>query len=184
VEYFRQKQAAAVEWMRRHPQETAALIAQHIRYFWLPPGADTYRHGRGLALYTLARQALTAAAFAGLIVLWRQKRQLAQMLAGILLVYPIVYYLVNWSSRYRAPIEWILILLAAVLVGAAAEWKTRRAVTTTAEARDFLPDDRRSGLQAPPIKRRTSAAAQWQAGHLLPATLCCQAGVQQCASGS
>jgi hypothetical protein len=136
VEYFRQKQAAAIEWIRRHPKETAALIAQHIRYFWLPPGAEayTYRQGRGIALYTLARQALTVAAFAGLMVLWRQKRQVAQMLGAILLVYPLVYYLVNWSSRYRAPIEWILVLLAAVVVGAAIEWKTQRAVKTTAAA--------------------------------------------------
>jgi len=39
---------------------------------------------------------------------------LLQRLAVILFWFPLVYYLVNWSSRYRMPIEWVLVLLASV----------------------------------------------------------------------
>ena len=34
----------------------------------------------------------------------------------VLVTFPLVYYLVNWSSRYRMPIEWVLVLLAGVAV--------------------------------------------------------------------
>ena len=54
---------------------------------------------------------------------WLRLRRLApaaaQATAVVLLTFPLVYYAVSWSSRYRMPIEWVLVLLAGVAVGGA-----------------------------------------------------------------
>jgi len=56
-------------------------------------------------------------AASGLVRLWKKAPDAAKTLGVALLWFPLAYYLVSWSSRYRAPIEWILVLLAAVAIG-------------------------------------------------------------------
>jgi hypothetical protein len=58
--------------------------------------------------------AFTLAAWAGWAVLWR-RRNAGYLLVGVIwLTYPLTYYLIQWSSRYRLPIDWSLILCAGV----------------------------------------------------------------------
>jgi hypothetical protein len=116
VAYFAQMKQEAVDWIRAHPSQSLTLIAQHTFYYWFPPGPSFYgfRPGKGIILYSFARWALTLLAFAGLAICWKRHRDAALYFTAILLVFPLVYYLVNWSSRYRSPIEWLLVLLAAI----------------------------------------------------------------------
>jgi hypothetical protein len=59
---------------------------------------------------------LTLLALAGWLRLRTLATPAAQWTAVVLLWFPIVYYVVNWSSRYRMPMEWVLVLLAGVAV--------------------------------------------------------------------
>ena len=44
------------------------------------------------------------------------------MLASVLLLYPLVHYVVQFDARYRYPIFWATILLAAYAVCETANW--------------------------------------------------------------
>jgi hypothetical protein len=88
-----------------------------------------------MSVYALARGLLTVFAFAGLWMLWRTHRSLAAFFGSILLFFPLIYYVVNWSSRYRAPIEWLLVLLASVPVA----WSWDRFIKTRLPARLVEP---------------------------------------------
>ena len=118
VAWLRDLDEKAKRWIRAHPAESVRLLAQHTLYFWFPPGAEFYRwrESKGMLIYSAARSLLSALAFWGCIVLLRRHREAGWYIAAILVTYPAAYYVANWSSRYRAPIEWVLVVAAAAAV--------------------------------------------------------------------
>jgi hypothetical protein len=108
-----------LNWMEAHPEQTLSLMAQHAYYYWFPPGPGLYEElrGRGAWLYSIAKWILTLLAIAG----WLRLRAISPPAAGLIgiiaLWFPLIYYLVNWSSRYRMPMEWALVLPAGVALG-------------------------------------------------------------------
>jgi hypothetical protein len=100
-EYKRQ----ALQWVGANPAKSARLMAQRFVAFWrmeLP----------GNATRTLASEALTLAAFIGLGLCFRRHIFAAQLTGLVLLTYPLIYYVVHFDTRYRYPLEPIIILLA------------------------------------------------------------------------
>jgi hypothetical protein len=122
--YLKDLDEKAIRWIRTHPAESLRLFAQHAFYFWFPPGAEFYRWqiSKWMVVYSAARGLLTLLAIGGWIMLFRVRRHAALLLGVILLMFPLAYYVVNWSSRYRAPMEWVLVLLAAVSISTVTEW--------------------------------------------------------------
>lgn len=118
VEWDRQRRREGLAWIAAHPVQSLILMAQHTFFFWFPPPADfTSELPRAVAWpYSIAKWMLTLLALAGWLRLRNLAAPAAQWIAVILLTFPLVYYLVNWSSRYRMPIEWVLVLLAGVAV--------------------------------------------------------------------
>jgi hypothetical protein len=116
--YLKDLSRKAIRWIRTHPAESLRLFTLHTFYYWFPPGADYYnwRSSPGMRVYTVVRSLLTLFALAGWIVMLRVRREAAIHLGVILVMFPLSYYVVNWSSRYRAPMEWVLVLLAAVSI--------------------------------------------------------------------
>ena len=55
--------------------------------------------------------------FAGLARCAVSNRLAAVLLGGLLVVYPLTYYLVGYIPRYRYPILWVISLFAAQLAG-------------------------------------------------------------------
>ena len=106
VAYDDARKAPAVEWMKSHPGEVARLMVLHTWAFWFPPGRN--------ALHTALEWAFTVAAMIGLVLLYRQHRVAGTLVLSIWLFYPPVYYLMVWSSRYRYPINWTMLLAIAV----------------------------------------------------------------------
>jgi hypothetical protein len=106
--YNAQKSAEARQWIRAHPRRAMLLFWQHVYYFWFPP--------QRIPVVAYGMAMLTLASAAGLIVLWKQNSLAAVVLATIWVTFPIMYYFVIWSSRYRYPMEWTLILTSAVLL--------------------------------------------------------------------
>jgi hypothetical protein len=116
VEWDRMLMRRGVAWVKAHPGESLVLFAQHTWHFWFPPGPDFYYWQSRTVMwpYSIAKWMLTLLAFAGLWRLWRENTRAAALFTAILALFPLVYYLVNWSSRYRTPIEWVLVVLAAI----------------------------------------------------------------------
>ena len=106
VAFNKEKQGLAIGWIRSEPREALRLAFLHFVRFWFPPGRNTV-HGIIIAAFTVT-------GLCGLFILRRTHRELALQLGSILVTYPLIYYVIIWQSRYRYPIEWVLVLLCGV----------------------------------------------------------------------
>jgi hypothetical protein len=106
VAYDKSQASEAKEWIRSHPDTFAQLVGLRIFHFWFPPGLNV--------LHTVLEAGLTVISIAGLYLLYRRHRAAALLILGVWLLYPPVYYIMLWSSRYRYPINWTLLFTAAV----------------------------------------------------------------------
>ncbi len=93
VAYNRQKLDRAFAWMADHPARFIALSVTRIRLFWFPSAYFT-------VLVVLA-----------LFGVYRSPA--AWVFASIWLLFPLVYYVVQYDPRYRHPLEWSILLAAA-----------------------------------------------------------------------
>ncbi|MCU1263505.1 MAG: hypothetical protein JWO80_6390 [Bryobacterales bacterium] len=90
--YNRIKGQRAVTWIRDHPGRFAALTVQRMCWFWFP---SIYF---GL-LVTLAVYGIRNA-------------QSAWIFATVWLLFPLLYYVIQYDPRYRHPMEWSVLLAA------------------------------------------------------------------------
>ncbi len=103
VEYNRRKLHEALGWIEDHRAHFAQLTAVRMVYFWFPwVGADWQRILLGL---------VTALALTGLFFTWRVDALSAKIVMVIWLVFPLVYYVIQFDRRYRHPVEWTLLLM-------------------------------------------------------------------------
>lgn len=120
--YNRERLSAALEWIRSNPGRFAQLTAWRFVYFWSGPFPREWPT-------SIANGLLTAIATAGLVALFRRCQTAQAVLFSVaLLVYPLVYYLVQHSPRYTVPVYWISGLAGGWLV--CAFWR-RRAIQTS-----------------------------------------------------
>jgi hypothetical protein len=109
----------AWEWIKENPREFARLTLQRFIHFWFPSGRNR-AHQMALAGFTLL-------AFAGLEILRRKGNPAFMMTVVIWVMYPLAYYIIQWSSRYRQPIDWTLVFCASVAIYEGYLWTRRRA---------------------------------------------------------
>jgi hypothetical protein len=133
VNYNKAKLKQALEWISENPRIFARLTAQRLLYFWLP--TDTGRFAgaftiRGNTIPAWVIYPATVLSIPGLIMLWRTSRRGAVILASFLVLYPPVYYFVQFESRYRFPIMWVTFLLGAVVISKVAGWAIDRLLAT------------------------------------------------------
>lgn len=95
-------------WVISQPAEFARLTALRAVHFWFPPGRNRV-HQIGLAVVTLA-------AWVGFGFARARSGEMFAMVCIIWLTYPLAYYVVQWSSRYRVPIDWTLILCVSIAI--------------------------------------------------------------------
>jgi hypothetical protein len=105
VNYERAKLREALAWIASHQARFLALTAQRIRLFWLPEMLRRWQ--------TVGEMLLTVGAVIGLALLFRERHQSAWIFATAIVVYPLAYYVVQSSPRYRFPLECLFFLLAA-----------------------------------------------------------------------
>jgi hypothetical protein len=111
IAYNQAKLRVAMDWIRSNPDEFAKLVLQRIFHFWFPVAARVP--------LTAIFWAFTLTAFAGLYLMRRESPMAAWMIGICWLLFPLVYYLAAWSSRYRYPVEWTLMLAASVAIASA-----------------------------------------------------------------
>lgn len=109
AEYMRQSRNEALDWINRHPREFLLLTMMRVVHFWCGP----------LRLPWTAA-ATTAVTILALLGLRRTLPALASPQRAALLIplatFPLVYYFVSFVGHYRAPLEWMLLMLAAAEV--------------------------------------------------------------------
>jgi 4-amino-4-deoxy-L-arabinose transferase-like glycosyltransferase len=105
VAYDRQKTADAMAWIRAHPARFGQLTMQRIAEFWFPSPVRV-----GLHVYAI--WAITLLSIPGIVLMIRHREKAAWFFLWVWIVYPLVYYVVYSSDRYRYPILWTSLLPA------------------------------------------------------------------------
>jgi hypothetical protein len=111
VAYDHSQLQESMQWIRSNPETFGRLVALRVFHFWFPLG-------RNLA-HTALEWSVTLLSIIGVYLLYFRHRAAAFLILGIWLLYPPVYYIVMWSSRYRYPINWTMTLAAALAVNRA-----------------------------------------------------------------
>jgi len=104
-EYMRQARGAALDWMWRNPREFLTLTAARFVHFWC---GSLHKPWNVAAVSVLTLLAALGARRALPRMTVPQRAALLIPLA----TFPLIYYLVTYMSRYRVPIDWILLILA------------------------------------------------------------------------
>jgi hypothetical protein len=116
IEYMRQKQSEAIQFMESHPQDTMRFFWRRFADNWMgtwEPIQDSW--GKMSLLnrsYFVLNISLSLFSLLGVLFMYREKNQYAFPLATFPLIYPIVYYVTHTSPRYRHPIDPVLVILA------------------------------------------------------------------------
>lgn len=106
VRYYQESFAGARTWIGEHPAAFLKLTAQRIAAFWVRSTNRTWTNRITTALTILG---LAGFAFS------RMPRRTRLLFLLLWTCYPLVYYAVQVDRRYRYPIEWSFVLMAAAL---------------------------------------------------------------------
>jgi hypothetical protein len=104
--YNRLRMADALRWIGDHPARFRDLTLRRIREFWFPTPErpPVYEYSRWLVSILFA---------VALVQLIRTHHRSTIFFAASMALYPVLYYLVQASTRYRSPVLWISVLPAA-----------------------------------------------------------------------
>lgn len=126
VNYNSVKLRQAIAWIGANPRAFSRLTLQRLLYFWFP--SHIFPH----ALWVV--YPATVLSIPGMFIFWRVSRFGTVICMSFLVLYPPIYYVVEFYDRYRAPIMWVTLLLAAVTIRSALSWAMGRlGVTGRAE---------------------------------------------------
>jgi|CZKC01.1.fsa_nt_gi hypothetical protein len=116
IEYMRQKQSEAIQFMESHPRDTLRFFWRRFADNWMgtwEPIQDTWTHMPfAYRAFFVSNISLSLLGLLGLLLLYHEKNQYAFPLATFPLIYPIVYYITHSSLRYRHPIDPALVVMA------------------------------------------------------------------------
>jgi hypothetical protein len=113
VQYNEMLKREALLWISRNPEEAAKLVVGRTVAFWFPP--TQWTQSRWIPM-RLIRGLETVFAWWGLWLLIARRAFIGYILAELWIVYPLIYYFFVWSSRYRYPMEWTMVLAVAVVL--------------------------------------------------------------------
>ena len=111
VKYNQQKLAETLSWIRDDPGDFLQLTARRFVAWWFPPGPNL--------IVQAAKLGLSLLAFAGLYFIFRRQPLTGWLFFLTWITLPDIYYVIQWSSRYRFPMEWQLLICAAAALATA-----------------------------------------------------------------
>lgn len=111
-EYNQERLRMAIAWITSHPSASAKLVAQRSWLFWFPVTGGLSGYARQRPRYVLGH-VVTLASLLGLYLCWKQRNPCLTLFIPWLVLFPAIYYVVQFTPRYRYPILWMSWLLAA-----------------------------------------------------------------------
>jgi hypothetical protein len=105
LKYDRMRLADTKAWVRAHPAPFLRLTAARLRDFWFP---RIQEHPFKIAIVWIA----TILSIPGLVLMMHRRVRVTLFVVGVLLVFPLTYYVVFSDVRFRYPILWLTLLPA------------------------------------------------------------------------
>ena len=116
IEYMRQKQSEAIQFMEAHPRDTLRFFWRRFADNWMGTWEPLQDGWSKMSLvnrsFLVSNISLSLLGMLGVLFMYREKNQYAFPLATFPLIYPIVYYVTHSSLRYRHPIDPVMVVLA------------------------------------------------------------------------
>ncbi len=107
-------------WINHNRARFLTLSAKRFMAFWFPNTTENLLRGFPVLDGDWTTDLLTLLSIPGLFLIWRRNRSAAMLFALWLFFLPPVYYLIQYSPRYRDPIMPMTSLPAAYVITAAA----------------------------------------------------------------
>jgi 4-amino-4-deoxy-L-arabinose transferase-like glycosyltransferase len=116
VAFMDEKKVEVQRFIREHPGRFVWFTMKRAVYFWIAPPQAAIVAGYDLMISRHVNFLLAALfAFAGLWLTIRNRVPGGPLLACLLLIYPLPYYLVNPFPRYKHPIEPVMLMFVVYL---------------------------------------------------------------------
>jgi len=113
--YVRMRGQLARQWAHQCPGYFWKSVALRIYMFWASVPHTASKHTAAEAFRAGAYCFGSVASLMGLLVAWRRRLRAAGLFAWAVALIPLIYYFVTVGSRFRNPLEPILIVLAVYL---------------------------------------------------------------------
>jgi 4-amino-4-deoxy-L-arabinose transferase-like glycosyltransferase len=116
IAYMEEKQQEAIAYIRTHPGETLNLVFRRFEINWLAfsdSPVDVWLTGTSAArTFLVLTCLLSLLCLLGALYAYRARQPEAFPFAMVLLVFPLIFYVTHASTRYRFPIDPIILILA------------------------------------------------------------------------
>jgi 4-amino-4-deoxy-L-arabinose transferase-like glycosyltransferase len=121
VGYVHSRQQEALQFVRNYPREFLELTAKRVSYFWDGSSLD---YAKAIPWYWApwSYAVVSFLMLPALLIGHRRRLRAWPMFFGLLLLYPVPYYLTFMQARYRHPIEPVMVLLIAYAGVECAGW--------------------------------------------------------------
>lgn len=106
IAYNAEKYQIARDWIASHKERFRELVAERVLLFWVPRMNRNWQ--------TVFEGLVSLMGLWGIVSAVRRKELMHLVPAAVVLAYPVVYYLIQSSPRYRFPIEPVLLLMGAI----------------------------------------------------------------------
>jgi hypothetical protein len=115
VHYNDQRLREAALWIKSHQTRFLRLTVMRFIAFWLPTETGTIHYaGTGRRIERSLIYVMTLLSISGVWILYRRNIKSAYVCMSCLILYPLVYYIVQFVDRYRYPILWLTFLLGSL----------------------------------------------------------------------
>jgi hypothetical protein len=114
--YIQNCWAEFLGFVQRNPRKFVTLTVRRMVFYWagepaFSPGLGKFENFTNI-LYMLS----SVLGIWGLIVAWRSRRNGAGLLMALMLSFPTIYYISHALTRYRAPLEPVMVMLSVFLI--------------------------------------------------------------------
>lgn len=119
IAYDRKRTADAESWIKTHPAKFRLLTVERFRDFWFPPLNEAPFQAVVISL-------ITVLSIPGLVLMIKRRERVTLFVLTVLLIYPLMYYVVVSSTRYRYPVLWLSLLPAGYFLWQIYNWLSAR----------------------------------------------------------
>jgi len=107
IAYMEQKRQQVLAWISTHKQRFLELTAERFRLFWFPRLPRRWQ--------SFMEALISLLGIAGLMALFWEQKSIAWYLGAAMVFYPLPFYLIQVTPRYRLPLEPLLFLCGGYL---------------------------------------------------------------------